>query len=121
MGSLIYGVAPAIRIEDRVLRHLQAVIVGKLRRGESFSFNWDQEPGVGEDEATDEAAAHGTVWIGPASQLYFRYDGPRDGHVLNREWLEVLMRASNSAGGLHVVPEPVQQSGAADAASASHH
>jgi hypothetical protein len=109
MGSLIYGVAPAIRIDDRVLRHLQAVIIGKLRRGETFSFNWDQEPGVGEDEATDDAAAHGTIWVSAASHLYFRYDGPREGHALNRQWLELLMQESNSPGGLRVIPEPVDE------------
>jgi hypothetical protein len=49
MGSLIYGVAPVIQIEDRVLRHLQLVIIQKLRRNESFGFNWDQEPGVSGD------------------------------------------------------------------------
>ncbi len=108
MGSLIYGVAPAIRIDDRVLRHLEAVIVSKLRRGESLAFHWDQEPGVDEDEAVEDGAAHGTIWVGPASQLYFRYDGPRNGHVLNRQWLEALMLASNSAGGLRAVPEPAE-------------
>ena len=110
MGSLIYGVAPAIRIEDRVLRHLEFVIISKLRRSESFAFHWDQEPGVVEDEAIDAEATHGTIWVGPASQLYFRYDGPRNGHVLNRKWLEVLIQASNSSSGLHALPEPAEGS-----------
>jgi len=104
MGSLIYGVAPAITIEDRVLRHLQAVIVQKLRRGESFSFNWDDEHGVGKDE--EKGAAHGSVWISPGSQLYFRFDGPRKDVPLNRLWLEQLMQTTYSADGLSAVPEP---------------
>jgi hypothetical protein len=110
MGFLIYGVAPAIRIEDRVLRHLQAVIIAKLRRGETFAFNWDQEPGVEGAESGDDEASHGTIWISSASQLYFRYDGSRVGQLLNRHWLEVLMKASNSASGLYAAPEPDAES-----------
>ena len=104
MGSLIYGVAPAVAIEDRVLRHLQIVILQKLRRGEAFSFNWDQEPGVDGDEARD--AEHGSVWISPGSQLYFRYDGPRQDIALNRVWLEELMQATYRPDGLAALPEP---------------
>ncbi len=107
MGSLISGVAPAIRIDDRVLRHLEAVIISKLRRGESLAFHWDQEPGVrGDEAAEDGGAAHGTIWVAPTSHLYFRYDGPRNEHALNRQWLEALMQASNSTGGLRALPEP---------------
>jgi hypothetical protein len=35
MGKLIYGIAPAIEIEDRGLRHLQVAIMTKLRRDEN--------------------------------------------------------------------------------------
>jgi hypothetical protein len=104
VGSLIYGVAPAITIEDRVLRHLQTVINQKLRRGESFPFNWDQEPGVGADE--ERGAEHGSVWISPGSQLYFKFDGPRHDIPLNPVWLEQLMRSTYGADGLSVTPEP---------------
>jgi hypothetical protein len=110
MGYLSYGVAPVVRIEDRLLLHLEIVITAKLRRGESFVFRWDQEPGVAEDEVRD--AAHGTVWISPASQLFFRYNGPRDDHPLNRLWIEELLRAANSARGLYAVEEPAEAGGA---------
>ncbi len=102
MGTLIYGFAPAIEIEDRLLRHLQAVIINKLRRDEPFAFNWERRTDEGEGPAT----AHGTIWISRASQLYFHYDGPPTGEPLNRQWLEQLMLASNSGHGLDPLPEP---------------
>lgn len=105
MGKLIYGVAPAIEIDDRALKHVQAVSVMKLRRGESFAFSWDDEPDVGEDVAHEGNTAHGTIWVHAAASLYFSYDGPRD-IVLNRDWLEALMTLANSSNGLRVVPEP---------------
>ena len=104
MGLFRYGAAPAITIDDRLLKHLQAVMVAKLRRRESFAFNWDQEPGVGHD-VTRENGSHGSVWISESSSLYFRYDGPRAGS-LNRAWLEELMLAANTNSGLRGIPEP---------------
>jgi hypothetical protein len=113
MGFLIYGAAPAIEIEDRVLRHVQLVVIQKLRRNESFAFNWDREPGVGSahsavgsplDDAS-EGASHGSVWISQHSQLYFRYDGKRDSRY-NPAWLELMMQATYRPEGLSVIPEP---------------
>ncbi|WP_439592886.1 DUF7882 family protein [Microbacterium sp.] len=105
MGHLIYGVAPAIQIDDWGLLHLQAVIMTKIRRNESFSFNWDDEPRVGGDESSAAPAQHGSVWISKSSSLYFSYDGPRD-RPLNREWLEELSRVASGTTGLRLVPEP---------------
>ena len=103
MGALIYGVAPAIEMDDRVLRHIQVVMIQKLRRNEPFAFNWDEQPGVRGD---GEGGAHGTIWISNASQLYFRYDGPRNKHELNAMWIDQLMKATYKADGLSILPEP---------------
>jgi hypothetical protein len=111
MGSFIYGTAPAVTIEDRTLKHLQAVIVAKLRRRESFAFSWDQEPGVGND-VTSANGSHGSVWVSESASLYFRYDGPRGGR-LNQGWLEVLMQAANTSSGLWAVPEPGSEAASA--------
>ncbi len=108
MGSFIYGTAPAVTIEDRTLKHLQAVIVAKLRRRENFAFSWDEEPGVGHDES-QFGGAHGSVWVNESASLYFKYDGPRGGR-LNQAWLEVLMQAANTSAGLRAVPEPGTES-----------
>ncbi len=113
LGVFRYGAAPAITIEDRLLKHLQAVMVAKLRRRESFAFNWDQEPGVGED-LLHRDGSHGSVWISESSSLYFQYDGPRSG-ALNRDWLEVLMQCANTNTGLRAVPEPAPRPELADA------
>ncbi|GAA1650154.1 hypothetical protein [Microbacterium flavum] len=105
MGHMIYGVAPAIRIDDWGLSHLQAVIITKIRRNESFSFSWDDEPEVDGDDSSPDPGHHGAVWISKSSSLYFSYDGPRS-RALNREWLEELSQAASSTGGLRLLPEP---------------
>jgi hypothetical protein len=105
MGLMIYAVAPAIEIDDRALKHVQAVIISKLRRGESFAFSWDAEPDVGEDVAGPGSGKHGSVWISPSSLLYFSYEGSRN-MPLNPAWLTLLSREANSNSGLRVVPEP---------------
>lgn len=105
MGLMIYGNAPAIEVTDRALRHLQAVIIAKLRRNESFSFSWDNEPDVGDDQALEKPGRHGSVWISKSSLLYFSYDTAQTA-PLDTAWLDVLMHAANSPGGLRVLPEP---------------
>lgn len=105
MGHLIYGVAPAIAIDDWALEHLRFVIVTKLRRDESFSFNWENEPDVDGDVTRASPGVYGTVWISKSSSLYFSFDKPR-AHDLNRHWLDALARAANSSSGLRLVPEP---------------
>jgi hypothetical protein len=112
VGTLIYGATPAIDIEDRTLRHLQAVMIAKLRRHENFAFNWDQEPGVASD-TTSVDGSHGTIWISESVQLYFRYDGPRQTQ-LNRAWLNQLMSAANTSFGLRAVQEPAREDATTD-------
>ena len=105
MGQLIYGVAPAVEVEDRALRHVEAVIISKLRRNESFSFHWDGEPDVGEDVATPNRGRHGSIWVSKSSSLYFSYDSA-GGEPLNRAWIDLLLRSALSPAGLRVLPEP---------------
>ncbi|MFG6504370.1 hypothetical protein [Microbacterium sp. P05] len=105
MGHLIYGTAPAINIDDRGLEHLRVVIITKLRRDESFSFNWDDEPRVHGDDALKTPGLRGTVWISKSSSLYFAFDGPNE-RPLNRKWLSALADSANSGSGLRLVPEP---------------
>ncbi|NLP85244.1 hypothetical protein HF576_15455 [Microbacterium sp. CFH 90308] len=105
MGTLIYGVAPAIGIDDWALEHLRFVIVTKLRRDESFSFNWENEPDVDGDVSRERPGIYGTVWISKSSSLYFSFDKPRS-RELNRHWLDALAATANSASGLRLVPEP---------------
>jgi hypothetical protein len=109
MGKLIYGIAPAIEIDDRGLRHLQVAIFTKLRRDERFTFSWGDEPLVGEDVALDgEEGRYGTVWLSSAASLYFSYDRHPSG-PLNKAWVEALLEVANRTGGLRLISEPAGQ------------
>ncbi|HCJ48171.1 MAG TPA: hypothetical protein DHW40_02370 [Microbacterium sp.] len=106
MGHLIYGVAPAIDIDDWTLQHLRAVMVTKLRRDESFAFTWGDEPAVhGDDTRSGERGQYGAVWISKSSSLYFSFDAPLD-RPLNPEWLQLLAHSAQSTQGLTALPEP---------------
>jgi hypothetical protein len=106
MGVLVYGGHQDIAIDDRTLAHLQIVIGSKLRRREGFFVSWTG------DAATD--CGRVTIWVDPSITLVFRYDSESPGGI-DRDWLEVLMAASNSNHGLllaeekahRLTPEPV--------------
>ena len=101
MGTLAYGNTDLqIDIDDRVLAHLQIVIVAKLRRNEGFPFTWR--------ETLPAPNGRRTIWLHPSIPLYFSFDAV-DLPPINRSWLEVLTMASNTASGLRVVDEPEEQ------------
>ena len=95
MGALIYD-GNEVEFDDRLLAHLHVVIMQKLRRGESFSFSW-------RDRA--DSGGRNSLWLHPSIPLYFRFFGSKQ-PVLNREWVQALVLASNSPQGLVVLPEP---------------
>lgn len=98
MGTLVYGNSNLeIEFDDRVLAHLQAVIVAKLRRDEGFLFSWKDEPGVGDGRSC--------IWMHRSIPLYFKYPVSQPPAV-NRLWLEALTVSANSPGGLRIVEEP---------------
>lgn len=98
LGKLIYGSGQSeIDIEDRTLAHLKVVIITKLRRDESFALSWEN--------GANSGSGRSTVWVDPAMALEFMFDGGRT-PALNRDWIDVLMQAANSAEGLRMIPEP---------------
>lgn len=97
MGKFIYGDGVKVDFDDRILAHLQAVIVAKLRRRESFLFSWKDGATVGDGRST--------VWLQPHASLIFKYYGSRFPE-LNRTWVDQLMYNANQAQGLYVSPEP---------------
>ncbi|OUE20333.1 hypothetical protein BFL36_11765 [Clavibacter michiganensis] len=99
MGQLIYDATTRTTIDDRALAHLQIVMVGKLRRQESFAFSWKYPAAEGDGRST--------VWIAPELPLHFRFSGSRP-PAINPAWVDVLMDSANSAAGLHLLPEPQQ-------------
>jgi len=101
VGRLAYGYGNLeVDIEDRVLSHLQIVIVAKLRRNEGFILTWTDGPDVGEGRSS--------IWLHQSIPLYFKYDSSAQPHI-NREWLELLTVSATSAGGLRIVEEPPEQ------------
>lgn len=100
MGKFIYRDQVRVDFEDRLLAHLQVVIGSKLRRGEPFYFSWKDDHSVG--------GGRTAVWMHPGASFTFKFHGGR-APALNRSWLEALMHTANSATGLHVVPEPHEE------------
>ena len=98
MGQFIYG-SPAIAVDldDRVLAHLKVVILSKIRRGESFPFSWEYDAAAG--------SGHSSIWIHPTIPVQFDFRGSKE-PLLNRAWVEELVRLANSPAGLRVIPEP---------------
>jgi len=93
MAQLLYGSPPTVfEIDDRVLAHVEVVVMAKLRRNESFAYSI---------EYSDDART--TIWLGVHSDLQFVYDKPRP--EVNREWLGRLVDSANSTTGLRVMPE----------------
>lgn len=97
MGVLKYGDSEIpIDIDDRTLAHLQAVVIMKLRRNESFTLSWRHCPGSG--------AGRSMIWLHPAIPLLFEFnEAPPD--KFNLEWLERLMHSANTSGGIKLIEE----------------
>ncbi|MDR6907726.1 hypothetical protein J2X63_003434 [Agromyces sp. 3263] len=100
MGALVYNGQQTIELDDRVLAHLQVVIITKLRRRESFAFAWKED---GQETV---------CWFTQSIPLQFAYSGERPSE-LNREWVELLAMAANTTAGLFVMPEPEPVAGVA--------
>ncbi|GAA1439656.1 DUF7882 family protein [Leifsonia poae] len=95
MGTLTYDGA-TIEFPDRLLAHLQIVIVTKLRRREGFAMTW-QHP----EDLDDGRSA---IWLDASIPLHFTFDGPRPA-AMSREWLSKLTDTANANTGLLVLDE----------------
>jgi len=92
MGTLSYG-SVSIEFDDRVLTHLQIVIVNKLRKRESFAMSWRDSNAVGDGRSA--------IWIDPTIPLYFKFDGSRVPEI-DRAWIAQLAASADSSTGLVV-------------------
>lgn len=97
MGKFTYDSDVKADFEDRLLAHLQAVIMAKVRRGESFTFTWKEDISTG--------GGRTSVFIHPHVSLVFKFHGGRTPQ-LNPAWLHALTYTANSPRGLYVVSEP---------------
>lgn len=95
MGTLTYD-GVVVEFDDRLLAHLQIVIVQKLRCGESFLLSWKDAVSIGNGRSS--------VWLHPAIPLYFKFWGSRP-PTINRQWIAELTASANSAHGLVVFGE----------------
>lgn len=101
MGLLIYANSiPGIEFDDRALTHLKIVIFAKLRRQESFGFCWNNPVALG--------SGRRAIWLSPSVPLEFVFFGSRTPEV-NRTWLAELAKSANSASGLLLLPEPIDE------------
>ena len=95
MGTIRYD-GERIEFEDRLLAHLQIVIVQKLRRGDSFLMSWVNSLAIG--------SGRSAIWFDRTIPLRFGFAGSRS-PTINRDWLERLEASANSSTGLVVTGE----------------
>lgn len=99
MGYIVYdGEVLEFKVEDRLLAHLQIVIVNKFRRNESFMFSWREPAETGDGRAS--------VWLSPHIGLRFKFAGSRT-PAINPTWLAALYAAADSGRGLYAFDEPL--------------
>ena len=95
MGFFIYDNEREIRVDDRILAHLQIVIIDKLRRSESFELHLRSDSVVV------------SMWLTRWAPLQFVYEGNRQPRI-NRRWVELLSAECGFTGTLELLPEPVE-------------
>lgn len=91
MGRLIYGARGMhIEVEDRLLAHVQAVVVSKVRRNEGFVLNWT--------ETSAQGSGRRSIWIHPYLELVFEYNGSKRPELDAKLADEMMGRAGTSTG-----------------------
>ena len=95
MGALRYD-GQMIEFDDRVLAHLQIVVVLKLRRGDAFLMSWLNSLSVRDGRSS--------IWLERTMPLRFNFAGSRSPQI-NPEWLATLQRSADSTTGLLVTGE----------------
>lgn len=82
-----------VEFDDRVLTHLQVVIVQKFRRGESFPMSWLDDVAIGDGRST--------LWLTPTVPVFFKFDGSRV-PTIDKGWIVRLSQSADGARGLIV-------------------
>lgn len=96
MGYLVYDGTSRIQLDDRVLAHLDTIIVSKFRRREGFALRWRDSAGTGDGRSM--------IWLDPSLPLRIHYDGSRPS-TLSKDWLERLASAASTNSGLELIDE----------------
>ena len=92
MGTMTHGNV-SVEFEDRMLSHLQIVIVQRFRRGEPMVMSWLDSLAVGDGRSS--------IWMTPTLPVYFKFAGSRVPEI-DRDWLQQLSDSAGSSTGLIV-------------------
>lgn len=90
MGTMAHGNI-SVDFEDRLLSHLQIVIVQRFRRNESLIISWLDAMSVGDGRSS--------MWMTPTLPVYFKFAGSRV-PAIDRHWLDQLTQSAASSTGL---------------------
>jgi hypothetical protein len=93
MGALTYD-GTATKFDDRLLAHLQIVIVQRLRQNRSFLMSWLNALEVGDGRTS--------VWIHDQASLRFTFDGSRSPEI-DEAWLQLHASSADGPRGLIVM------------------
>ena len=85
-----------VEFDDRLLAHLQLVIVQRLRMQERFVLSWI--------DGVEAGSGRSAIWLHPEGDLYFRFAGSRTPEI-NEEWVHRLTESARSSRGLIVTME----------------
>jgi len=92
MGTMQHG-SISVDFEDRILSHLQIVIVQRFRRNESLVLSWLDAQSVGDGRSS--------MWMTPTQPVYFKFAGSRV-PAIDAGWLDTLTASAESSRGLIV-------------------
>ena len=92
MGTMQHGNI-SVEFEDRLLSHLQIVIVQRFRRNESLVVSWLDALSVGDGRSS--------MWMTPSLPVYFKFAGSRV-PTIDEAWLRRLSESASSSTGLLV-------------------
>ncbi|WP_394552496.1 ATP-dependent DNA ligase [Agromyces sp. MMS24-JH15] len=95
MGFFVFDDNRPIQLDDRVLAHLQVVIIDKLRRNESFEL------------ALQRNGVLVSMWVNCQMPIEFVYEGNRQPRI-NWRWAQVMSAEAGFSGTLRLLPEPVE-------------
>jgi hypothetical protein len=94
MGTLFYGNDRIpIRIDDRVLAHLRALVTSKMRRGEGFLLSWTDSITIGDGRSS--------IWMHAGCDVHYKFDDERQ-PKLDPALLEQLNQDAVQARGIEI-------------------
>lgn len=95
MGTLAHGPI-SVDFEDRLLTHVQIIVVQRFRRSEPLIVSWLDDLMAGDGRSS--------MWMTPALPVYFKFIGSRLPRI-NTQWLRTLNESASSSTGLVLTTE----------------